>query len=547
MTLLSPNIVGEPMSAAQRTVIDTYVTAPDEAFEWHVVDVLGEKGFETVLIDMISQQWLTEAEVDRPLWQHRLIVTLPDQIDETAIAFLYIGGGSNNREPPTESRDLVREIALSTNTVVAELTMVPNQPLMFHDDGQPRTEDDLIAYAWVQYLETGDPTWLPRNAMVKSAVRAMDAITGLMREHRDGNHAVSQFVVGGGSKRGWATWLTGAMDDRVVAIVPIVIDVLNVDVSMRHHFEAYGFWAPSIGDYVNHGVMQRIGTPELKQLYDIVDPLRYVNRLKMPKFVVNASGDQFFLPDSSQFYWHELRDEKYLRYVPNTNHGLNNSDGAESVAAFHFAISHGVELPQLSWTYVNDHEIDVTFGTVPDGITLWQATNAEARDFRLETFGPGYSSVDIEARELETGARRRFTIDTPKRGWTAWFVELTYDIGFVKPLKLSTEVRVTPEKLPFAGKVPSLPTSLTFILYDVEFDPSLFDETNSHLAKTGLGSHLSVVQQNGKLFVNFVPEGNARLALYALAGFLRQRFGQDVEASLQLESGPGSTLAPRVR
>ena len=42
----------------------------------------------------------------------------------------------------------------------------------------------------------------------------------------------------------------------------------------------------------------------------------------MPKFMVYAAGDQFFLPDSSRFYFDDLKGEKYLRYVPNTDHSL---------------------------------------------------------------------------------------------------------------------------------------------------------------------------------------------------------------------------------
>ena len=125
--------------------------------------------------------------------------------------------------------------------------MVPNQPLVFHGDGKPRVEDDLVAYTWVQYFKTGDPTWPARNPMVKSAVRAMDTITAVMATKAGGEVPVNKFVVAGGSKRGWTTWLTGAVDQRVVAIVPIVIDVLNVEKSMRHHYAAYGFWAPSVG------------------------------------------------------------------------------------------------------------------------------------------------------------------------------------------------------------------------------------------------------------------------------------------------------------
>src|SRR5207237_8100873 len=109
----------------------------------------------------------------------------------------------------------------------ADRGIVPNQPLTFHGDGKPRSEDDLIAYCQIKYLDTGDPTWLPRLPMVKSAVRAMDAVTEFLASEQGGKTAVKRFVVSGGSKRGWTTWLTGAVDPRVVAIIPVVIDVVN--------------------------------------------------------------------------------------------------------------------------------------------------------------------------------------------------------------------------------------------------------------------------------------------------------------------------------
>src|SRR5690606_36944625 len=109
-----------------------------------------------------------------------------------------------------------------------------------------------------------------------------------------GGKTIDGFVVAGASKRGWTTWMTAAADERVKAIIPIVIDVLNVEPSMQHHAQVYGFWAQAIGDYYRHGIMQRWGDPKVREIYEIVDPYFHREKLTMPKFMVNAAGDQFF-------------------------------------------------------------------------------------------------------------------------------------------------------------------------------------------------------------------------------------------------------------
>ena len=49
-------------------------------------------------------------------------------------------------------------------------------------------------------------------------------------------------------------------------------------------------------------------------------------------------------------------------------------------------------------------------------------------------------------------------IDPPEAGWTAFFVELTFDVGQSFPLKLSTAVRILPDTLPFADLDPAKAT-----------------------------------------------------------------------------------------
>ena len=77
-------------------------------------------------------------------------------------------------------------------------------------------------------------------------------------------------------------------------------------------------------DYVDAGVMSWSGsTPMEHNLLQIVDPYEYRQRFTMPKYLVNAAGDQFFHPASSRFYFDDLPGPKYLWYVANASHALD--------------------------------------------------------------------------------------------------------------------------------------------------------------------------------------------------------------------------------
>ena len=48
-------------------------------------------------------------------------------------------------------------------------------------------------------------------------------------------------------------------------------------------------------------------------------------------------------------------------------------------------------------------------------------------------------------------------VPAPAKGWTAFFVELTFATGGKYPFKFTTAVRVLPDTLPFAAPVPKRP------------------------------------------------------------------------------------------
>jgi PhoPQ-activated pathogenicity-related protein len=437
---------------AAETALDRYVAKSDPNYKYEVVSTTPGQGYTTYVLELTSQQFRTAAEVDRPIWKHWLTIVKPDKVASNT-GFLFVTGGSINDKPPAHPDAMLTSAALATNTVTSELRGVPNEPVTFAGETKTRSEDAIIAYTWDKYLRTGDDTWPLRLPMTKSAVRALDTITAFCRSTEGGGVSVDKFVVSGGSKRGWTAWTTAAVDKRVVAIVPFVIDMLNMEPSMEHHYRAYGHWSPAIKDYEDMGTMNWSGTPKYRALMKIEEPYSYRDRLTMPKLIINSAGDQYFLPDSSQFYFDDLKGEKHLRYVPNTNHSLGASDARESMQTFYESVINGTPRPKYSWKFEKDGSIRVKTTTKPTEVKVWQATNPKARDFRLDTIGKAYTS---SALEDQGGGVYVGKVPKPPQGFTAYFVEMTYPSPGKYPFKFTSGVRVVPDVLPF-GAPPKTP------------------------------------------------------------------------------------------
>ncbi len=451
------------------TPLDAYM---EDVYGFEIAHVQEGEGWTYYVLDLVSQTWRSPDEVDRTVWRHWLSVIVPDEISHDT-AMLMIGGGSNERgynENPNSDR---LQAALFTQSVVADLGQVPNQPLVFSELGRPTYEDDLIAFTWDKYLRTGDANWLARLPMTKSVVRAMDALQEFCAALEDNPVDLESFMIFGGSKRGWTTWSTAAVDDRVHAISPVVINLLNMIPSFQHHWEAYGFWAPAVKDYVHHNIMEWMGSPEFDRMLEIVEPYHYRDRLTMPKYLVYATGDQFFLPDSTQFYWDDLPGPKHLRYVPNADHGLSGTYASTEIMVFYAAMLQGIPLPELEWELPSADTIIVESPVEPSEVLLWKATNPKTRDFRLDTTGPIWESSPLEAVE---GNRHEVTVEAPEEGWTAYLVELSYDLpGIPFPFKQTTPVQVVPDAMPYTFEPPEKPLG-GFLSLDVESEESPDEE-----------------------------------------------------------------------
>lgn len=443
--------VAEP-ALKSMTLLKDYVQAPDSTFRYEIIHSVPGETYDYHVLKMYSQHWLTPDIVDQTEWWHWVSMVVPkDTPYETAM--LWIGGGSTNSKMPKEPNELILAAASSTNSIVAQIHNVPFQPITFANDTfGKRYEDEIISYGWRRFLEGGakdeDAIWLARFPMTKAAKLAMDAVSEVVQKNYQ--KPINSFMVGGASKRGWTTWTLAATDERVIAIAPVVIDLLNLVPSFEHHWRNYGFWAPAVGDYVREGVMNWVGTPEFDRMMEITEPYSFRKDYDIPKLLINAAGDEFFQPDSWKFYWDSLPGEKHVMYVPNFGHDVGESDALPNLISFYNSILKKAKRPIYSWKIEGD-QIKINFDPAnkPSAIKLWSAYNPLARDFRIDVFGPNWISEDIVVPD---SGELTVNMTTPKSGYRGYFAELTY--GGENPLKVTTGIDVLPRTYPFDPFVP---------------------------------------------------------------------------------------------
>jgi PhoPQ-activated pathogenicity-related protein len=424
-----------------------YVMAGDDAFEYKITDSVDGENWTAWSVKMVSGTWLTENDVDSVTWWHWLNIIIPDHVRESE-SMMFIGGGSSRDTVPPSPDEWLIAGAVATGSIISHISNIPFQPIDFKgDDRGGRYEDDLIAYGWRKYLESGaseDKTeWLARFPMTRAVVRAMDVVQEISSQK---GAPVDSFFVAGASKRGWTTWTTAAVDDRVMAIAPIVIDLLNLIPSFKHHWQCYGEWSPAVEEYVTEGIMDRMDEPEFKELLEKVEPYSFAGELTIPKYIVNATSDEFFVTDSWKFYWDDLKGDSYLHYVPNANHSLRNAYQPISLISFYQRIITGTAIPSFDWTISNDTiyvEVDPESDYM---INKWEAVNPTGRDFRKFVVGDAWYK-----EEINRDKNGKYTIYTekPDSGYKAALVEVIFDPGTVFPLTFTSGTVVAPDTYPF--------------------------------------------------------------------------------------------------
>lgn len=521
-----------------KTALDEYVWTPDanyafEELEDHQMtghNILRKgKGWTGYTLNMTSQQWLTPEAFSNTsdsgsIWWHILVVIVPDELKYKTNASLYITGwgmpkqnedGTWSGLPVAKDEDIevAAALATSTGTVTGTLFQIPDEKVTFAADPiqKSRGEDAIIAYTWDHYLnDPSQPEWLLRFPMVKASLRAMDTITAFTKQKRpELNTQLDYYAVAGASKRGWTTWVVGAVDPaRVVAIVPIVLDAINFRAVMHHQYQSYNGWSWALQDYLDMDVFSRLDSDNMVSLATLVDPYFYRNRLTMPKLVVNAVLDEFQQPDDTHYWWDDMPEPKHFIMTPNAEH--SEATGIlEIVPAIGSWIQHLIDpdfdnhkMPEFTWEISEETgEITATlneYGKVKEARVWWayscgnnvneDGTVTKRRDFRIANLdspcecgvvAQGYCTNLKSFWKHETLVEQKINgkrvykaqVDAPEDGrWVAFMIDIVYakdakdallPVSDKMPhfiprdvagrLQFTTEVSVWPNTFPYPG------------------------------------------------------------------------------------------------
>lgn len=428
-------IAGSPKSITPETALQAYLNNSDKSFKWEVQDKMKTEGATLFRILFTSQQW---RGMD---WNHEMTVMVPDNL-KYSDALLFITGGSVKEGKPnthkwTESLTTsLTGVAKTNKAIIAILWQVPNQPL--YGD---LTEDALISYTLHNYLKDHDFTWPLLFPMTKSAVRAMDVVQKFAK--KEVKHKISHFVVSGASKRGWTTWLTGANDQRVKAIGPMVIDVLNMPVNVDYQKEVWGDYSIEIQDYVNLGIAQQLGTKGGNDLTKMIDPYSYRKTLTMPKMIFMGTNDPYWPVDAVKNYIDSIPGENRICYTPNAGHDMGDKKKAfTTLSAFLGTTVTNGKYPVCNYSISEEKGIiTLKVKSTPELLvdaTLWSSASKD-QDFRDEKW---------TNTSLNPANKAEITVEIkkPDSGFKAFYVDLKYKAPFGDDYTQSTRMFVTTDE-----------------------------------------------------------------------------------------------------
>ena len=125
------------LTAEKQTALDRYVASPDPSYKFEVVKTAPGRWVHGVRAGYDVPDMALGCRGGPAEWRHWVTIIKPKELKHST-GLLFITGGANGSNPPAQPPANLTSMAIDTGTVVTELRMVPNQPLMFAGETKGR-------------------------------------------------------------------------------------------------------------------------------------------------------------------------------------------------------------------------------------------------------------------------------------------------------------------------------------------------------------------------------------------------------------------------
>jgi PhoPQ-activated pathogenicity-related protein len=292
-----------PSEVLDRPSLDLKISAPSD---YSPVSAPGRK-LKRIDLTYTSFEWAGET------WRHPCMVLLPERVAPkyAGDAVVIAGNGSSPDGLP------IRYAEAAALMGIPALAIVGANPGPHYG---AKNEGAVMARMEQKFLATGDPRWIGYAALgrvIVRAVTAMQAVPGVKAE---------RFVVTGGSKRGMASWIAAAADDRIVGAYPGAWNMANFEAALRLRAERQGL------DYGKGGEgpaaatprqqLASLETPRGKEYQRFLDPFVWRDLVaNKPILFTVGANDPLFPPLSDTVFLPDMPKTTRIMLIPNRGHG----------------------------------------------------------------------------------------------------------------------------------------------------------------------------------------------------------------------------------
>ncbi|MDW8122639.1 MAG: PhoPQ-activated protein PqaA family protein, partial [Armatimonadota bacterium] len=146
--------------------------------------------------------------------------------------------------------------------------------------------------------------------------------------------------------------------------------------------------------------------------------------------------DRYWTLEATNFYFDDLPSPKYILYVPNSGHGLEDRQRViQTLVGFFNGVVGRSALPRVEWSWEETDDgkrLVVEAAPAPVKALIW-TSEATTKDFRESR----WSSAELP---LANG-RGSFLLQPAEKGFRAAFAELFFQMGKMT-YSFSTQVQV---------------------------------------------------------------------------------------------------------